>query len=107
LELPPSTMQSPFSSRPASLSTASWVTFPAGTISQMVRGASSFLTRSASEVAGRAPVVLAFSRAPLSGSKATTSWSESRRMRATMLPPMRPRPTKPIWLGEVGITASP
>ena len=49
-----------------------------------------------SEEAPRAPC----SSAPLTlsslKSKATTSWSESRLMRATMLPPILPRPTNPI-----------
>src|SRR3954468_11926694 len=96
LELPPSTIVSPFSSSLASLSTVCWVGSPAGTMIHTVRGASSFLTRSASERAPTAPFFTALSTAPLSKSKATTSWSESRLMRATMLPPIRPRPTKPI-----------
>ena len=96
LELPPSTIVSPLSSSLASLSTVCWVGSPAGTMIQTVRGASSFLTRSASDLAPTAPFLVALATALASKSKATTSWSESRLMRATMLPPIRPRPMKPI-----------
>src|SRR3954471_21994114 len=97
LELPPSTMVSSRSSSLASLSTVCWVGSPAGTMIHTTRGGSSFLTRSASDLAPPAPALAALRTAPSSKSKATTSWSESRLMRATMLPPILPRPMKPIW----------
>ena len=45
-----------------------------------------------------APCLTACLTAFSSKSNATTSWSESRRMRCTMLPPIFPSPTKPIWV---------
>src|SRR3954454_1347854 len=96
LELPPSTIVSPFSSSLASLSTVLCVGSPAGTMIHTVRGASSFFTRSASDRAPTAPRLPAASMFDVLWSNATTSCSESRLMRATMLPPIRPRPTKPI-----------
>jgi hypothetical protein len=45
--LPPSTIVSPGSSRAEISSTARWVMSPAGTISQTIRGGSSFPTMSA------------------------------------------------------------
>ena len=96
-ELPPSMIMSPLSSSAASLSTVSCVGLPAGTMIHTIRGASSCLTRSFSDFAPLAPVSPeTFLTVAASRSYATTSWSESRLMRATMLPPMRPRPTKPI-----------
>src|SRR4051794_1070322 len=95
-ELPPSTIVSPFSSSLASLSTVPCVGSPAGTMIHTVRGASSFFTRSASDRAPTAPRLAAASMFDWLWSNATTSCSESRLMRATMLPPIRPRPTKPI-----------
>jgi len=67
----------------------------AGTITQIARGASSFPTTSSSEDAPVAPWPSASPTASSLKSKATTSWSESRWMRWTMLPPIFPRPTKP------------
>ena len=102
-ELPPSTIVSPFSSSFASASTVFCVGSPAGTMIHTIRGDSSCLTSSRREPAPAAPIFAAFFTAFSSKSKATTSCSESRLMRWTMLPPMRPSPTNPIWLK----TASP
>src|SRR3954464_5777917 len=96
LELPPSTIVSPLASSLASLSTVCWVGSPAGTMIHTILGASSRLTRSASDFAGTAPFLDALPTAPASKSKATTSWSAAGVVRAPMLRPTRPRPTKPI-----------
>src|ERR1700722_6554295 len=107
LELPPSTIMSPRSSSLASLSTVSWGGAPAGTMIQTIRGAFSCLTRSFSVLAPEAPFLTACLTVFSSKSNATTSCSESRRMRCTMLPPIFPSPTKPIcvmsWSPRPGI----
>ncbi len=87
---------SPRSSSFASLSTVSCVGAPAGTMIQTIRGAGSFLTSSRNEPAPVAPLRTAWATAFSSKSNATTSCSESRRMRWTMFPPIFPSPTKPI-----------
>jgi hypothetical protein len=96
--LPPSMIMSPASSSSPSLSTSCWVISPAGTISQTLRGGSSFWTSSSMLLAGTAPWLSACCRGASAGSNATTSCSESRLIRWTMLPPMRPRPTKAICI---------
>src|SRR5487761_1833506 len=107
-ELPPSTIASPGSSRSASFFTVCSVASPAGTMIHTSLGACSFCTSSSSEPAPVAPFSTAFPTASASKSNATTSCSESRRMRWTMLPPILPRPTKPICIrtssmeGEMG-----
>jgi len=55
LELPPSTMMSPFCMRAASEVTNSSVIFPAGTIVQQTRGGASAAITSSRVVAGAAP----------------------------------------------------
>ena len=72
--------------------------FPDGTISQTTRGAWSLDTSSSSDAAPIAPWPSAAETASGFGSKATTSWSESRSIRWTMLPPILPRPTNPICI---------
>ena len=74
------------------------VIFPDGTISQTIRGLSSWETSSSSEAAPRAPWPSAALTASGLGSNAITSWSESRSIRWTMLPPIFPRPTNPICI---------
>src|SRR3954452_12985090 len=74
---------------------------PAGTITHTVRGAWSLATRSSSEDAPVAPFSSAALTASGEKSNATTSWSESRSIRWDMLPPIFPRPMKPICMGSV------
>src|SRR5919109_75059 len=95
LVLPPSTIVSPGSTSSDSRSSVCCVGSPAGTINHTVRGGSSLETRSSSEEAPVAPWPSAVDTASSEKSNATTWWSESRCMRWTMLPPIRPRPTKP------------
>src|SRR5215208_42699 len=99
LELPPSTIRSPSSMSWARLSTVCCVGSPAGTMIHTARGAWRLDTRSSSDDAPVAPWPSASDTASSLKSKATTWWSESRWTRWTILPPIRPRPTKPscIW----------
>ena len=78
------------------MSIVSSVGWPAGTMIHTARGVSSCSTSASSESAPEAPCSSAVATASAEKSKATTSWSESRRMRVTMLPPILPSPTKPI-----------
>src|SRR3954454_18819980 len=96
--LPPSTIRSPASRSPASCWTVFSVGSPAGTMTHTARGLSSLETRSSRPDAPRAPTPSAVRTASSLKSNATTSWSESRLMRCTMLPPIFPRPTKPICM---------
>ena len=65
---------------------------PDGTISQISRGASSRLARSARSFAPSAPAPASSLTASALRSQATTS-CPSRRRRRVMLPPILPRPT--------------
>src|SRR3954453_4474271 len=98
LLLPPSTIRSPGCSRSASWLTVDSVGSPAGTITHTARGASSLETRSSSDEAPRAPWPSAVWTACSEKSKATTSCSESRFVRWTMVLPLFPRPMKPICM---------
>ena len=89
---------SPSSNMPSSLSIVSSVGLPAGTMIHTARGGVSLETRSSSESDPLAPCSSAALTASAQKSKATTSMSESRRMRVTMLPPILPSPMKPICI---------
>src|SRR3989442_15724930 len=67
---------------------------------QTARGASSFDTSSSSEPAPVAPWPSASLTASSAKSKTTHSWSESRWMRWTMLPPILPSPMKPSCMSR-------
>ena len=69
-------------------------TTPAGTISQIARGLSSFFTRSCSEDAPAALSLTSSSTAFGDLSK-TTHWWPALRSRRTMFAPMRPSPIIP------------
>src|SRR5581483_3698934 len=88
---------SPFDSRPPSSSIVDSVGAPDGTITHTARGGSNALTRSASDVHGAAPSPCAASSASALRSWTTTWWPPSM-SRLVMLPPMRPRPTIPIFM---------
>ena len=76
-------------------------TTAAGTISQIARGFSSFLTKSASEAEpDRAFPRPARSTAFGDMSKTTHSWPPLR-SRRTMLAPIRPRPIIPSCMGDL------
>ena len=83
-EFPPSTITSPGDASPSSVWNVSSVIFPAGTIIQNERGASSW-SRSSSSVS-------AVESTP--GSNVFMSWPRSSR-RFVMFPPIRPRPIIP------------
>ena len=89
---------SPSSNMPSSLSTVSSVGLPAGTMIHTARGGVSLETRSSSESDPLAPCSSAAFTASALKSKATTSISESRRTRWTILPPILPSPMKPICM---------
>jgi hypothetical protein len=76
--LPPSMIVSPASISSPSLLTVSVVGWPAGTMTQTARGASSFETSSSSDDAPLAPCDSASLTASSEKSNATHWWSESR-----------------------------
>src|ERR1035438_2587277 len=71
-------------------------TAPAGIMIQTIRGAGSFATRSAAEVAAAAPASARARAAPALLSYTTQLWPALARRR-TMFEPMRPRPIIPIF----------
>src|SRR5882672_686320 len=78
----------------ASAVTVCSVASPAGTMIQTARGEASRATRSASDPAPEAPPRASVCTASALRSHTTTSWPPATRRRA-MLPPIRPRPTRP------------
>src|ERR1700756_5363553 len=92
--LPPSMMTSSASMRLASASMVASVIFPAGSITQAVRGFASLATKSSSAFAPAAPSAARAATAFSSLSKTTVVWPSFIRRR-TMLPPIRPKPIIP------------
>src|SRR6476620_8156368 len=84
----------------ASASMVASVIGPAGSITQAVRGCSSFATKSSSELAPLAPSAASPATALESLSYTTDVWPFliSRR---TMLPPIRPRPIMPSCIRKI------
>src|SRR5882762_3391980 len=94
IELPPSMTMSPACSNVLSSFTPASVTSPAGNISHTAFGVRSLLTRSATDVAPKAPFPTY--PATVCGLRSyTTNSCPLRMQRSVMLPPMRPKPTMP------------
>ena len=97
--LPPSMIVSPDCSCSASAVTVCSVGSPAGTMSHTARGGARRAARSASDEAPVAPLPARPFTASVLRSHATTSWPPAISRRA-MLPPMRPRPIRPICMAR-------
>src|SRR6478752_4271836 len=98
--LPPSMMTSPGCISLARSSMVASVILPAGSITQAVRGFSSFATKSSSELAPVAPSAASPATALESLSYTTDVWPFLINRR-TMLPPIRPRPIMPSCIRKI------